>query len=141
MTEPIKLVPRNIREAWDDIKPGLEEIKTRWPELCTWRLEDVYAAVLQEQAVLYTTKDGFAVCMLETDEFSLESDFCIWIAYAYKLSRGGMLRKYLPSFIEVAKSLGCRGVTTFSDHPALAEMSAMKPVYTYYRVVIDGQET
>jgi len=138
MEELIKLEPRNLREVWDEVKPGLEEIKSAWPELSTWRLEDVYAAVLQEQAVIYTTEDGFAVCMLDTDEFTQQTDLCIWIAYAYEMSRGGMLNKYLPSFIEVARHLGCRGVTTISSHPALAECAALKPMYTQYRAVVDG---
>lgn len=141
MEQPFKLVPRNIREVWDQVKPCLEDIKQAWPELSTWRVEDVYAAVLQEQAVLYMTEDGFAVCMLETDEYSSRSDLCIWIAYAFEGSRGGMLKKYLPSFIEVARSLGCNGVSTMSHNPALASLTEMKPIYTYYRVDVDGKET
>jgi hypothetical protein len=140
MNEPIKLKPRNLREVWDEIKPGLQEVKEAWPELSTWRVEDVYAAVLQEQAVIYTTEDGFAVCTLETDEYSLQSDLCIWIAYANEKSRGGMLKKYLTSFIAVAKSLGCSGVTTKSNHLALVGMTELKPVYTHYRVAVDGEE-
>ena len=141
MEQPFKLEPRNLREVWDDIKPGLEAIKRDWPELSTWRVEDVYAAVLQEQAVVYTTEDGFAVCMLDTDEFTQQTDLCIWIAYAYEMNRGGMLSKYLPSFIEVARDLGCRGVSTASNHPALAKIADLKPVYTQYRVLVDGEET
>jgi len=138
MEQPLKLEPSNIRDVWDDIKPGLEAVKRDWPELSTWRVEDVYAEVLQERAVVYVTEDGFAVCKLDTDTYSGESDLFIWIAYAYDGKRGGILTKYLPNFIEVAKHLGCKGVSTRSNHPALAHLRELTPVYTEYRVSIDG---
>ena len=136
------LVPRNLQEVWDTIKPYLEEMKAGPdPALSTWRVEDVYAAVLQERAVIYTTDDGFAICMVDTDEFSLKSDLFIWIAYAYQPKRGNILAKYLPSFIEVAKDLGYSGVSTVSNHPALAKMTGMTPIYTRYRVEVDESTT
>ena len=139
MEQTIKLEPSNIREVWDRIKPGLEEIKAQWPELSTWRVEDVYAAVIIEQAILYDTDDGFAICTLDTDRYSGKTDLCIWIAYAYT-KRQGALNKYLPSFIDIAKELGCAGVSTLSNHPALSALFRRKKhrVYTKYRVSING---
>lgn len=138
MTTPYKLEPRQLRDVWDEIRPGLDHLRRMWPELCTWRSEDVYAAVLQEQAVIYTSEDGFAVCTTETDPYSLRTDLFIWIAYAWDGRRGGMLKKYLQSFIEVAKSLGFSGVCTDSNHPALANEDELEPLYTRYRVNVDG---
>lgn len=138
MAETPTLEPRNIREVWDEVRPGLEELKELWPELSTWRVEDVYAAVLAEQAVLYMTEDGFAVCTLETDQYNGDSALYIWIAYSHEPQRGGILTKYLPSFIEVAKHLGCKTVTTASNHPALAQFKELEPLYTQYRVKVDG---
>lgn len=141
MDQPIKLEPCNIRVAWDRIKPGLEEIKATWPALSTWRVEDVYAAVIMEQAVLYDTEDGFAVCTLDVDQYTGRKDLCIWIAYAYN-KNSGTLNKYLPSFIEVARDLGCDGVSTLSNHPALSALfDEEHRVYTKYRVGINGEET
>ena len=134
MTKPITLEPSNIREVWDTIKPGLEELKAEWPMLGSWRVEDVYAAVLAEQAVLYAVEEGFAICTLDTDKYNGETDLYIWIAYAYEGNRGGILKKYLPSFIEAAKSFGCSGVTTASNHPALAQIEELEPMFTQYRV-------
>ena len=141
MTEPIKLEPCNIREVWDKIKPCLEEIKAAWPLLSTWRVEDVYAEVIAEQAVLYDTEDGFAICTLKIDPYTQDRDFYIWIAYAYDDRRGGILTKYLPSFIEVARDLGCTKVTTASNHPALAKMEGLETRYTMYGVEINGIDT
>jgi hypothetical protein len=138
MTEPFKLEAQDLRKVWDEIKPGLEEIKSAWPESCTWRVEDVYAAISAEQAVVYTTEEGFAVCTIETDQYTGEDELYIWIAYSPSNKRGGILQKYLPSFIEVAKRYGCTTVTTSSNHPAVA--TVMEPIYTKYRVVIDGCE-
>jgi hypothetical protein len=141
MKRTTTLETSNIREVWDRIKPGLEEIKAQWPALSTWRVEDVYAAVIMEQAVLYATDDGFAVCTLDIDQYSGEKDLCIWIAYAYNKGQG-TLNKYLPSFIEVARDLGCRGVSTLSNHPALSALfDEEHRVYTKYRVDIDGEKT
>jgi hypothetical protein len=131
--------------VWDKIKPGLEAIKAEWPEVSTWRVEDVYAAVLAEQAVIYDTEDGFAICNIRTDPYTGQTDLLIWIAYAYENKRGGVMQKYLPSFIEVAKDLGpsfievakdlgCSRVVTLSNHPALA--SILEPVYTLYGVEV-----
>ena len=137
MTDDLTLEPRNIRELWDVIKPGLEAIKAKWPELSTWRVEDVYAAVIAERAVLYANEDGFAVCSIDTDEYSGRKDLFIWIAYAYEPGNN-LMQKYLQSFIEVARRLGCKGVITDSCHPALTKIKALKPMYTQYRVAVDG---
>ncbi len=101
MTECIKLEPCSIRECWDRVRPGLEQIKARWPASNTWRPEDIYAEVVGGDAVLYMTEDGFAICTIENDRWTGTSDLFIWIAYAHE--PGGMLKKYWPSFIEVAK--------------------------------------
>jgi len=136
MTQAIKLEPCNIREVWDEVRPGLERIKAEWPESNTWRVEDVYAEVVNENAVLYRTEDGFAVCTLETDRWTGVTDLFIWIAYSYDDKRGGILKKYWPSFIKSAKHSGCRGIQTGSLHPALAAFDAHKPLPTTYRYEI-----
>jgi len=138
MTKPIKLEPQPLREVWDRIKPGLEDIKALWPELSTWLVEDVYASLKAEESVVYVTEDGFAVCRDTTDQYSGTIDLFIWIAYSFKPG-GNMIEKYLPSFIEVARSLGYRAVVTQSNHPALAKIDALEASYTEYRVLINGK--
>lgn len=133
MTTTIKLEPCNIQDVWDTVTPGLLEIKTEWPESNTWSMIDVYNAVRTGEAVLYLTDDGFVICTLETDRWTEDSDLFIWIAYCPPAKRGGMLKKYWPSFIEVAKHLGCKGIQTGSLHPALASFLGMEPLYTTYR--------
>jgi hypothetical protein len=124
---------KDLRQYWDEIRPGLEEIKATWPQANTWRPEDVYAEVVNGNAVLYRTEDGFAVCTLQPDKFTGTSDLFIWIAYSYAPNGSGMLQKYWPSFIEVAADLGCRGIQTGSAHPALESWSGMHKLYTTYR--------
>lgn len=131
MSDRITLEPQNIRDFWDEILPGLLEIKERWPAANTWRPEDVYAEVVNGNAVLYRTEDGWAICTLETDRWTGQSDLFIWLAYAHGHKRGGILKKYLPSFIEVAESLGCTGIQTASANPALESLGGN--LYTVYR--------
>jgi hypothetical protein len=136
MIQSIKLEPQDLREVWDTIKPGLEAIKAAWPELSTWLVEDVYASIKAKESVVYVTEDGFAVCNVITDQYSGLSDLFIWIAYSFQPG-GNMIEKYLPSFIEVARDLGYRGVVTQSNHPALAKVEQLEPVYTEYMVLVD----
>lgn len=133
MTEAIKLEPSSIREHWDAVRVGLEDIKKAWPESNTWRPEDVYAEVVNDEAVLYMTEDGFAICTLETDKWTNTSDLFIWIAYSFPDRPAGMLQKYWPSFIAIAEHLGCKGIQTGSLHPALESWGVMKRLYTTYR--------
>jgi hypothetical protein len=133
MTKTYKLEPSDIRQCWDEVRPGLEQIKADMAKACTWRLEDVYAECVKGDAVLYRTEDGFAVCTLETDRFTGTSDLLIWIAYSYRPEKSGLLTKYWPSFIEVAKHLGCKGIQTQSMHPALDSWGVMDKLYSTYR--------
>ena len=136
MTEHFKLEPCDIRAVWDDVRPGLEEIKAAWPASNTWRPEDVYAMVVNDDAVLYMTEDGFAVCTIEIDRWTGVRDLFIWLAYSPKDKRGGILKKYWTSFISVAVRLGCAGIQTGSLSPALAAFTEMEPLHTTYRYEI-----
>lgn len=142
MTEIYTLEPRDVREVWDQIKPGLEEIKATWPGPgTTWNLEDVYDALIAGQAVVYIghDEDGFAICMPDEDQYTKEVDLFVWIAYSPTDKRGGMLKKYLPSFISIARSLGFKGVSTISKHPALENFGGMRREYSLYRVLVDEE--
>ncbi len=140
MRQPIKLEPRNLREVWPRMRPCLEEMRRDWPELGTWLVEDVYTSIANSESVVYMTEEGFAVCRTNTDQYSGETDLFIWIAYSFEPG-GNMIEKYLPSFIEVAKDLGYRAVATQSNHPALAKVSKLVPVFTEYRVLVDASTT
>jgi len=132
----LKLEPSSLTEVWDTIKPCLETMKLDWPELGTWRVEDVYASIKAGESVVYVTEDGFAVCRPTIDEYNGEGELFIWIAYSFKPG-GNMIQKYLPSFIEVARHLGYKAVTTKSNHPALAKVPQLEVSYTEYRAVVD----
>jgi hypothetical protein len=49
----------DIRREWNWVKYGVEEIIHKYPWL-TYRAEDIYAACVNGQAILYTTSDAFA---------------------------------------------------------------------------------
>jgi len=136
MSKHFKLNPCDIRAVWDEVRPGLEAIKAEWPDSNTWRPEDVYAMVVNNEAILYQTEDGFAVCTIDIDRWTGRRDLFIWLAYSPEAKRGGILKKYWPSFIEVAERLECAGIQTGSLSPALAAFAEMDPLYTTYRYEI-----
>ncbi len=136
MEQPIKLEPSNLREVWPRMRPCLEEMKRDWPELGTWLVEDVYTSIATDESVVYMTEDGFAVCRDVTDQYNGVKDLFIWIACSFTPG-SNMIKKYLPSFIAVARNYGYRAVVTQSNHPALAKVAALEPVFTEYRVLVD----
>ena len=133
MEPTITLEPCNIRQVWDEVRPGLEAIKERWPESNTWRPEDIYAEVVNGDAVLYMHDGCFAVCTIEADRWTETRDLFIWVAYAPPHKRGGTARKYWPSFIEVAKRLGCSGIQLGTRNPVLSSLEFLEPLHTTYR--------
>ena len=71
----------DIREEWSWVKTGVDKILEANKHL-TYRPEDVYAACVGGQAVLWTTEEGFAVTTTEVDEFTNDKTLLIWIACA-----------------------------------------------------------
>lgn len=78
MNDNLTLV--DIRLAWDQIRPGLEETKEKIG--APWRPEDVYAACLSGAALLYVGETGFVVVQPKADAFNGAPELFIWVAYA-----------------------------------------------------------
>ena len=94
----------DIREEWSWVKTGVEKILEANKHL-TYRPEDVYAACVGGQAVLWTTEEGFAVTTTEVDEFTNDKTLLIWIAWAKR--KGGKLGiVHTDFFTELAKEHG-----------------------------------
>ena len=102
----------NIRQEWDWVKQGLEEILHLDPNL-TWRPEDIYASVIAGQSHLWVHPDFFNVSTIETDEFTGDKTFLLWISYARQ--RGGANAVTYAKFYEdVATQVGCQFISTKS---------------------------
>ena len=68
----------NVRQEWDWVKQGIDEILAEQPQL-TFRPEDVYAAVLNGEALLWVAPEGFVVTTVEVDEFTGAKTFLLWL--------------------------------------------------------------
>jgi hypothetical protein len=107
-TELVNPQIANIRQEWDWVKPGLEEILHLDPNL-TWRPEDVYASVISGESHLWVHPNFFTVTTVETDMFNGDKTFMIWIMKAKE--RGGANSVTYTKFYEdVAKQLGCQHI-------------------------------
>lgn len=89
----------DVRTEWGWVKYGVEEILEEDRNL-TFRPEDVYAACLSNQALLWTTDEGFVVSTGETDPFTGERTFLVWLAWARQ--RGKNLAVVHRDFFEEA---------------------------------------
>ena len=64
----------SIREHWDWVRVGIEEILAEQPQL-TFRPEDVYAMCLKNDAHLWVAPQGFVISTTEVDEFTGNQTF------------------------------------------------------------------
>ena len=102
----------NIREEWHWVRPGLEEIIQLDPNV-SWRPEDIYASVLSGESLLWVHPDFFNISIVETDEFTGQKTFMLWISWAKK--RGGANAVTHAKFYEdVARHLDCQRISTKS---------------------------
>ena len=110
-------VVADIRHEWHWVKPGIEEILNADSSL-TFLPEDVYAYCKSEAALLWVTDDGFAVTTTETDEFTGDKTFLVWLAWAK--SRGANLAVlHYEFFAKRAKEVGFAHIEVRSSVPAL----------------------
>jgi hypothetical protein len=111
-TEVVEPVVGDIRKEWHWVKPGIEEILSLAPHL-TYRPEDVYAACLNRQAVLWVSDDGFVVSTTETDPFTDRRSMFLWLAWATERGHD-LVSKYQPFFERVAREAGYNQLETRS---------------------------
>lgn len=102
--EAVEPVVADVRREWDWIRPGVEEILRNSKSL-TYRAEDVYAACVNHQAVLWMTSEGFVVSTTETDTFTGKKTMFLWLAWA-KERGNSLVSKYQPFFERVAREAG-----------------------------------
>lgn len=102
----------NIREEWDWVRQGIEEILHLDTNL-TFRPEDIYASVLKGESQLWVHPNFFNVATIETDEFTGSKTFLLWLSWARE--RGGANAVTFASFYEdVARQYNCTRIETRS---------------------------
>ena len=94
----------DIRQEWDWVKVGIEEIIAQQPQL-TFRAEDVYADCVAEKAVLWVAPEGFVITSTEVDRYNGLKSMLVWLAWAKELGNNCVV-KYWSFFADVAKEAG-----------------------------------
>lgn len=102
----------DVRREWDWVRHGVEEI-LRTAKTLTYRPEDVYAACVNKQAVLWTTSEGFVISTTEIDPFTDRKTMFLWLAWAKE--RGtSLVSKYQSFFEKAAREAGYSHLETRS---------------------------
>lgn len=121
------LVLKDIREVWDEIRPGLEHVrqKTEAP----WRAEDVYSTCLVGQASLYVGETGFVVVQAKVDPFTGEPELFIWVAYA---EGQGNIERFQDAVDELARDHEFTKLTMWSRRPGFERVPGWQQVAAVY---------
>ena len=109
----------DVRLEWEWVGYGIEQILKEDRNL-TFRPEDIYAACVAHEAVLWTTDEGFVVSTGETDPFNGERTFLVWLAWARE--RGNNLAvKHRAFFEEAARGAGFTKIEVRSAVPEVRD--------------------
>jgi hypothetical protein len=112
---------REVGSVWDAIKPGIESVyKDIDPVWREWRPEDIYAACLAREAVVFVPSgcddpsESFVVARIVTCQRTKTKTMHLWIAWC---PGGGALAESIHSDLEeVAVSSGCESVEFVTSH-------------------------
>jgi hypothetical protein len=109
----------NVRQEWEWVKRGIEEIIAEQPRL-TFRPEDVYAAVLNGEALLWVAPEGFVITTEQDDEFTDKKSFFVWLAWTKERGQSCVV-KYFSFFAQIAKQHGFSHIEVRTPITALEE--------------------
>lgn len=118
--EVTKPVLTDIRTVWRKVRRGIRSILLEHSQL-TFIPEDVYAACVSGQALLWTTSEGFVITTSEIDTFTNERTFLLWLAYAYDGIGGKLVVKHQKFFDDTAREAGYAKIETRSPVLGLRE--------------------
>ena len=94
----------NIRDEWGWVKIGLEEILYADKTL-TFKVEDVYALCVTDQAALWIADGGFCITTTEVDEFTSEKTLLLWLGWTpTRGNKVGLVHTQF--FLDIAKENG-----------------------------------
>jgi hypothetical protein len=106
-------VVASIRNEWDWVKPGIEEILSLDPN-ATIRPEDVYHSVLSGESALYIHDNFFVVATIDVDQFNGRRTLSSVLSWAKE--RGG--RNFITHskwFEDLARQFNCERVEAKSS--------------------------
>jgi len=121
------LVLKDIREVWDEIRPGLEQVrqKTEAP----WRAEDVYASCVVGAAFLYAGEPGFVICQPDQNKLTGQGELLVWVAFSVDRDS---VERFQPAVDALARENGFSKLTMWSNRPGWQKHHGWKQVAAVY---------
>lgn len=121
------LVLKDVREVWDEIRPGLEQVrqKTEAP----WRAEDVYASCVVGAAVLYVGEPGFVIVQSDQNKLTGQPELLVWVAYSRDQDS---VERFQPAVDQLARANGFKKLTMWSNRPGWQKQHGWKQVAAVY---------
>lgn len=129
MSETLTL--QDIRDVWDDVRPGLEWTKQKVG--APWRPEDIYAACIAGKAFLYSGETGYVVVQPKSDPFNGKAEMFVWVAYANEGQDN--IERFQSSVDALAAQFEFDKMTMWSNRPGFQRV----PGWTQVAVVYERQ--
>jgi hypothetical protein len=125
------LIPADIRDEWDLVRPGLEEVyASTHPD---WRPEDIYACCVMGACQLFLLGDtgGFIITQDKPQPFRSDKTLLVWIAHD---KSGIAADTYIKQVEALAVDRGCVAVEFWSCRRGMNRLMS-KHGYRMYSVV------
>lgn len=132
IAEEHQIHPANIREVWDEVKPGLEATKQKIS--APWRVEDVYSACLVGQAFLYLGAPGFVIVQPQENRLSGEPELLVWVAFSREQHS---VERFQAAVDHVAVTGGFKTLVMWSNRPGWDKVPGWSKVATVYQRRLD----
>lgn len=126
----------DIRDVWDWIRPGIEEIMGG--ASVDWRPEDLYACCLYGQAEIYMDPEtgGFLITQERQMPFKNEKFLLLWVGH----DKGGeAFHKHIREVESIALAKGCSHIEFWSSRKGMARLGSKygyEPLATVYTKVL-----
>lgn len=126
------LQPADIRQVWDQILPGLLDLKARYP--LDWRPEDVYAACVNGTSELFLSDSGFLVTELTENQFDTTLEFLVWVAYDRSPDAQS---RYLSEVEAMARARGAKRLVMVSSRKGWERAGYWTATFIHYERDLD----
>ena len=134
------LVKRDVREVWEQITPGLLEIKQLVPAP-QWKLEDVYHACLEGSSHVYMDPDGdpgdFVILQPGINPYTAEVELTVWIAYSLDPEASS---KHLDDILRLARGIGAKRLIMQSPRKGFSRSRLWKSFAVEYHMDVPEHE-
>ena len=134
------LVKCDVREVWQQIQPGLLQVKALTPAPL-WGPEDIYHACMAGTAAVYTDPDGppsdFVILQPGINPYTAEVELTVWIAYSLDPEASS---KHLDDILRLARGIGAKRLIMQSPRKGFSRSRLWKSFAVEYHMDVPGHE-